>query len=108
MLPRADLAISGVKQENVRKLKMARHDASPSMPFDVEILLDCEDHELRDGEAFVLDIGGDLRFAYARDLPTGIELRPAYGSGHIETIPFSSGTPMHILGRAFSVTWLSG
>ncbi|BAP80933.1 putative transcriptional regulator [Pseudomonas sp. MT-1] len=109
MIHSSDLAKSGVRQENVRKLKIAKLDASPAMPFDAEILLDCEDKGLRQGEAFIIDMDGELHFCHATDLPNGaLQLLAAYPPHHIETLSAHDRGKARVIGRAFSVAWLTG
>ncbi|MFG3398689.1 hypothetical protein ACQKEK_02370 [Pseudomonas sp. NPDC077408] len=109
MITRHDLVKSGVSQENVRKLKLAKLDASPAMPFDAEILLDCEDKGLRQGEAFIIDMEGELHFCRTTDLPGGaLQLEAAYPPHHTETLAAHDRGKAMVIGRAFSVAWLTG
>ena len=109
MIHSSELEKSGVRQENVRKVKLAKLDASPAMPFDAEILLDCEDKELRQGEAFVIDMEGQLHFCHATSLQNGaLELSAAYATHHTETIAAHDRGKARVIGRAFSVAWLTG
>jgi len=79
------------------------------MPFDAEVLLDCEDKRLRPGEAFIIDIGGALRFAFAALLPDGgMSLQPAYDLNHSEAIDACDAGKARVIGRAFRVDWLTG
>ncbi|GEM_PF-2393483 len=109
MLSRQDLERSGVDQANIRKMRLAKHMTRPAMPFDAEVLLDCEDKRLRPGEAFIIDIGGALRFAFAALLPSGgMNLQAAYDLTHSEMVDACAAGKALVIGRAFRVDWLTG
>jgi hypothetical protein len=109
MLSRQDLERSGVDQANIRKMRLAKHMTRPAMPFDAEVLLDCEDQDLRPGHAFIIDIGGALRFAFAALLPGGgMNLHAAYDPAHSEAVEASAAGKAQVIGRVFRVDWLTG
>ncbi len=109
MLSRQDLERSGVDRANIRKMRLAKHMTRPAMPFDAEVLLDCEDKRLRPGEAFIIDIGGALRFAFAAQLPSGgMNLQAAYDLTHSEMVDACAAGKALVIGRAFRVDWLTG
>lgn len=109
MLSRKELDRSGVDQANVRKLRLPRAVPEPTMPFDAEVLLDCEDKEVRPGEAFIFDIDGSIRFSYASKLADGgLRLQSTYDLTGSEVIHASDIGKVKILGRAFRVDWLTG
>ncbi|MGK9045853.1 hypothetical protein KXR63_00640 [Stutzerimonas chloritidismutans] len=109
MLSRKDLDRSGVDQANVRKLRLPRAVPEPAMPFDAEVMLDCENKALRPGEAFIIEIEGSVRFSYVVNLPDGgLKLQPAYDLAYIEVIRGSDIGKVKIVGRAFRVDWLTG
>lgn len=108
MISRDALESSGVRQENVRQLKLAKMDVLPPLPYDAEVLLDSEDKTIRPGEAFVIEYAAALRFTYATVHTSGAMLFcSAVDPAKTETIAAADAGKAVVIGRVFGLTWLS-
>lgn len=108
MLSREALQSSGVRQENVRQLNLARMNVLPALPYDAEVLLDSEDKAIRPGETFVIEYAAALRFTYVTVHDSGAMLLcSAVDPTQTETIAAEDAGKAVVLGRVFGLTWLN-
>ncbi|WP_236233659.1 hypothetical protein [Pseudomonas tohonis] len=100
---RSTLAALGVRETNARKLSLALDDCSPSLPFDVDILLDEADLVLREGQTYLAEYDGILRLGTISLVSDAMFLTPMSCASVRQ--PGIAASLLRVIGRIFRLTW---